>query len=293
MTTIGIVSPGAMGSGLGRCWQAGGHRVVATVEGRSPRTRALAEGLELLASLDDVIAASDLVVSVCPPGQAETVLDTILDAASRTGCTPLITDANALSPGLVRLLAARADATSCEFVDAAVSGGPPPGPSGSTMVYLSGPGASRVAELPVEGFRTQVVGPGVGTASAVKMCTASVYKGTHALWLQALETAAALGVTDLVLTDLAEEFPQLAAGAARSIATAASKSARFVAEMEQISATQGEAGASPELFAGVAAVYRRVAGTELAAATPEHAREEADLRSVLRRLAPQAGAGHG
>jgi len=133
----------------------------------------------------------------------------------------------------------------------------------------------------------------VGTASAVKMCTASVYKGTHALWLQALETAATLGVTDLVLTDLAGEFPQLAAGAARSIATAASKSARFVAEMEQISATQGEAGASPELFAGVAAVYRRVAVTELAALTPEHAREEADLRSVLRRLAPQAGADHG
>ena len=45
----------------------GGARVVATVDGRSERTRRLAHGLELLPSLAEVVAASDLVVSVCPP----------------------------------------------------------------------------------------------------------------------------------------------------------------------------------------------------------------------------------
>ncbi|MGI8417298.1 MAG: hypothetical protein ACR2P2_14065 [Nakamurella sp.] len=39
--TIGIVSPGAMGSALGGAWQRGGARVVDTVAGRSERTRAL------------------------------------------------------------------------------------------------------------------------------------------------------------------------------------------------------------------------------------------------------------
>ena len=37
-----------MGSALGRAWAAGGARVVATVDGRSERTRELAHGLELL-----------------------------------------------------------------------------------------------------------------------------------------------------------------------------------------------------------------------------------------------------
>ena len=59
MTTIGIVSPGAMGSALGRSWAAGGARVVATLAGRSERTRRLAHGLELLPSLTEVVAASD------------------------------------------------------------------------------------------------------------------------------------------------------------------------------------------------------------------------------------------
>ena len=57
---------------------------------------------------------------------------------------------------------------------------------------------SVLADLPGEGLRTRVVGDRPGQASAVKMCTASVYKGTTALWAQALQTADALGVLDVV-----------------------------------------------------------------------------------------------
>ena len=60
MTVVGIVSPGAMGSAVGRALRDGGARVVATVAGRSTRTVALAHGLELLPSLDDVVAAADV-----------------------------------------------------------------------------------------------------------------------------------------------------------------------------------------------------------------------------------------
>ena len=45
MTTIGIVSAGAMGSALGRAWAAGGAEVVTSLAGRSERTRRLAQGL--------------------------------------------------------------------------------------------------------------------------------------------------------------------------------------------------------------------------------------------------------
>ena len=54
--------------------------------------------------------------------------------------------------------------------------------------------------------------------------------------------------------------------------------------MEQISATQGAAGASPELFAGMAAVYARLSTTSLADLTPEQARDLTDLEDVLGRL---------
>ena len=54
--------------------------------------------------------------------------------------------------------------------------------------------------------------------------------------------------------------------------------------MEQIAATQAAAGASGELFAGMAAVYRRLAATDLAALPPEQAADLTDLTAVLRRL---------
>ena len=288
MPTIAIVSPGAMGSALGRCWQAGGHRVVATAAGRSERTRLLAHDLELLPDLDAVVGVADLVVTICPPDQAglvlQTVLERVLAAAHRSGPAPVVLDANALSTSTVAGLASRTAAAGCGFVDGAVSGGPPrPGaePSGSAMVYLSGERAGWVASLARDGFRTRVVGPDPGQASGVKMCTVSVYKGTTALWLQALQTARALGVTDVVLADLAESEPDRVRSDARAIAVAASKGGRFVAEMEQIAQTQGAAGASPELFAGMAAVYARVARSELARLTPETARSIDDLDVVL------------
>ena len=75
MATVGIVSPGAMGSAIGRVLADGGARVVATTAGRSERTERLADGLELLPALPDVVAASEIVLSVVPPGEALAVAD--------------------------------------------------------------------------------------------------------------------------------------------------------------------------------------------------------------------------
>jgi 3-hydroxyisobutyrate dehydrogenase-like beta-hydroxyacid dehydrogenase len=282
-TTIGIVSPGAMGSALGRAWRAGGARVVATVEGRSERTRGLAHGLELLPSLAEVVRVADVVVSVCPPASAGDVLDAVVAAAG--DARPLLVDLNAVSPDTVRRLAVRAASAGFDVVDGAISGGPPE-PGDDTMVYLAGARAAEPAALPADGIRTRVVGDEVGAASGVKMCTASVYKGTTALWAQALQSAHALGVLDVVIDDLGEAFPEAVPGAGRRIAVATSKAHRFVGEMEQIAATQAAAGASAELFTGMAAVYRRLAASDLAALSPEEARALTDLTDVLTRLRP-------
>ena len=283
MTTIGIVSPGAMGSALGRAWQSNGATAVATVQGRSERTRQLAEGLTLLDDLDAVVGAADVVVSVCPPSHAEAALRDIVAACRRTAARPLVADLNAVSPSVVSMLEQLADEAGLDFVDGAISG-PPPRAGTDTILYVSGPRAAELAELPATHVRGVVVGDRAGQASGVKMCTASIYKGTTALWAQALQTADELGVLDLVLDDLRLEFPDLVDRAGHQIAVAVSKSARFVGEMEQISLTQGEAGASPELFAAMAAVYRRLAATPLAGLSPEEATGLHDLREVLARL---------
>jgi 3-hydroxyisobutyrate dehydrogenase-like beta-hydroxyacid dehydrogenase len=281
MVTIGIVSPGAMGSALGRAWAAGGARVVATLECRSDRTRGLAHGLELLPTLADVVAAADVVVTVCPPAAAGAVLADIVESAGDH--RPVLADLNAVSPDTMAELEVRAAGAGFDLVDGSISGGPP-SPGGDTLVYLSGPRAGLLADVAADGIRARVVGDRVGTASAVKMCTASVYKGTTAVWAQALQTAYALGVLDVVLDDLREEHDDEVARAGRRIAVSTSKAQRFVGEMEQISATQQAAGASGELFAGMAAVYQRLATTDLATLSPEDAAALTDLETVLGRL---------
>ena len=167
-------------------------------------------------------------------------------------------------------------------MDGSISG-PPPWPGTTTRVYLSGPRADEVAALPFEGVVRIVVGPEVGSASAVKMSTASVYKGTSALLAQALLAAHANGVLEHVLADLGSGAPELVARVERRLAVAATKAHRYVGEMREISATQQAAGLPP-LFDAVAEVYERLARTPLARRSPEDVAHELALEDVLDEL---------
>jgi 3-hydroxyisobutyrate dehydrogenase-like beta-hydroxyacid dehydrogenase len=280
--TIGVLWPGAMGSALARVWERGGARVVSTVAGRSARTQALAAGLELLPGLAEVVEVSDIVVSIGPPDRAVDFASAIAEACRAAGRQPLVADLNAISPHTVALVTAELDPVGCELLDGSISGGPPTDES-ETVLYLSGPGAERLAEASAAGLRTRILGPRAGTASALKMCTASMYKGFTGLLLQALLTADAHGVAELVLADLADSFGHSARDAPGRLALAASKSDRYPGEMREISETQREAGVGGELFAVMAEVFERLAATELADLTPEQAAQVSDLGDVLAR----------
>jgi 3-hydroxyisobutyrate dehydrogenase-like beta-hydroxyacid dehydrogenase len=285
MTTVAIVSPGFMGAGLGWALREGGARVVATLERRSARTRGLAEqaGLELLPTLADVLAAADIVLSVTPPGQALAAAQQIAAAARQRHAHPLVADLNAVAPSTMALVAQALSSADLDVVDGSISG-PPPTAQPGARVYFSGPRAGEVSGLPWAGAVVPVVlGPAIGTASALKMCTASVYKGMNALLTQALRTAAEHGVLAAVLADLNAS----GVGGVNGVATGATKAHRYVDEMREIAATQGAAGLTPELFEAFAEVYAQIATTALAEGDPESARaltpDEIVDRLALRR----------
>ncbi|MGY0231296.1 DUF1932 domain-containing protein [Longispora urticae] len=260
--TVGIVSPGHMGSGLGFSLARGGERVVATVAGRSARTARLARDLELLPDLDAVVAASDVLLVVTPPAEAVAAAAEIAAAAQRTGARPLVVDMNAVSPAT--LTAVQSELGGLDLVDGSISGGPPSVVDG-THLYFSGPRVGEVTALPWTGVVPLALGDEIGTASALKMCTASVYKGTAALWAQAMVTAEHHGVLDAFLTDVGRNVPKKPADVAR----AATKAHRYVGEMHEIAATQSGAGLSPALFAAIAAIWRDIAAGPLAQGDPE------------------------
>ncbi|MET0492885.1 MAG: DUF1932 domain-containing protein [Actinoplanes sp.] len=281
MVTVGIVSPGFMGAGLGGALRAGGARVVATTAGRSPRTGRLAADarLELLPGLTEVIEAADVVLSVTPPGQAVTAAQRIAEAARAAGAAPIVADLNAVSPATMAKIA---DALAgLPVVDGSISG-PPPSARPGARIYLSGPTAAEVAALPWDSQVEPIVldGAGLGSASALKMCTASVYKGLTALVTQAMRTADRYDVLDHVLADLARNDLDNST----AVAVSATKAHRFVDEMREIAATQAGAGLTPALFEAFAAVYADVAGTELAQGDPESADRSPDPAEIVRRL---------
>jgi 3-hydroxyisobutyrate dehydrogenase-like beta-hydroxyacid dehydrogenase len=251
--------------------------VVATVEGRSARTGRLARdaGIELLPSLGGVVAAADVVLSVAPPGEALAVARAIAGAASAAGARPLVADLNAVSPGTMAAVAA--ELGGLPVVDGSISGPPPTARPGARL-YLSGERAAEIAGLPWgDKIKPVLLGAEVGTASALKMCTASVYKGLTALVMQAMRVAGRHGVLDEVLTDLALDGLDRSAG----VASAATKAHRFVDEMREIAATQAEAELTPDLFAAFAEVYAATSRTALADGDPESSNRSLDPGTIV------------
>jgi 3-hydroxyisobutyrate dehydrogenase-like beta-hydroxyacid dehydrogenase len=258
-----------MGSAVGHVLAQTGARVVATLDGRSERTAALASRapLELVPDLATLVEAADVILSIVPPGEAERVAADVARAGEAADVRPLLVELNAIAPQRVRRISGL-NAHSLDVVDGSISG-PPPWKAGTTRIYLSGPRAPDVVALGFPGVELVVVGDELGLASAVKMCTASVYKGTAALLTHALVTARANGVLEHVLDDLGSSWPVFVEGAERWIAGSATKAARYVAEMEEIAATQGAAGVSPALFEGLADAYRALSKRPLAQRAPE------------------------
>ncbi len=277
---MGVHGAGHMGAGLGWALREGGARVVVTTSGRSGRTARFVADARLvdLPTLDDVVRESAVILVVTPPDAARAAARDLRAAADRTGARPLVADLNAVSPStvddLVDVLAP------LDLVDGSISGAPPTVRPGARL-YLSGRRAKEVADLPWRHVQPIVLGDRPGTASALKMCTASVYKGLTGLYAQALGTAAAHGVVAEVLADLAAGgHPEVAA----AVAQAAAKADRFVPEMREIAATQRAAGFTPALFDGFAEAFARLAATDLAGTDPEAVDRTITPAEVVRRL---------
>lgn len=279
---IGLVGAGYMGSGLAISLMRGGHEVVTTVAGRSERTRGLVEraGIGVVADLGALVSLAEIVLVVTPPDAAIDAAQDVSAAASASGSRPVVVDLNAIAPSTVRRAGEILAGAGIDLVDGSISG-PPPTARPGARIFLSGPRAAEVAALNWQDVVPILVDGPIGQASAVKMSTASVYKGIAGIVIQALRSADHYGVLDTVVGELGERL----AGAAE-VVRAATKADRFVGEMHQIAATQEAAGLTPALFDALAEVFANVATSPLAAENPEDvaddARPIADVIAELR-----------
>ncbi|MEZ5741623.1 MAG: DUF1932 domain-containing protein [Burkholderiaceae bacterium] len=252
-----VLHPGEMGSAIGARWRERGLRVGWVSEGRSDasRQRAQAAGLVGHARLAEGLAASDLVLSVCPPDAAMAQAQQVIGA----GFTGIYVDANATSPESSADIGRRIEAAGATYVDAAIIGPPPQGKT-STRLYLSGPIAETLAgQLTAEPLSARVVPGPAGSASALKMCFAGWNKAMLALLGEVRALADAHQVTEALYAEWElmdpDVMPRL-----ESLRANTRKAWRWSGEMEEVAVTMADAGLPNGSHLAAAEVYRRLAG---------------------------------
>ncbi len=273
---VGIVSPGDMGQAIAGRLRESGLDVFAALEGRSERTRSLARaaGLTDCGSLEKLVAACELVISVINPGAALAVARQVADAMKKTGRKIAFADLNAVSPQTARDADLMIRDAGGMFIDGGIIGPPPRGEKDRPRIYLSGPDAYLFEGISHPNLVLRVLSERVGDASGVKMCYAAMTKGTTALAVELLVAARKLGVEQALEKELRESRNDVFEWQMKNIAGMPPKAYRWVPEMQEIARTFGELGLTPRMFEGATDVYAMVAATPLGKESPEQARKQ-------------------
>ena len=263
--SIGIMSPGDMGSAIGKVLSDSGFRVVTALEDRSELThiRAKEAGMQDVQNTDRLVTESDLVLSVLVPSEALAMARRIIASMQSTGHRPAYSDLNAIAPETVVQIGNLMKDAGVSFIDGGIIGSPP-APGRSTRIYCSGHDTEALESLRQSGLDIRKVGDAVGQASGLKMVYAASTKGITALWTELLVAARALGLEEALNAEFKMSGVNVSEVLKGRVCTMPRRARRWVGEMEEIAKTFESVGMTPKMLQGAADMYRLVSSTPLA-----------------------------
>ena len=284
--TVSILSPGDMGHAVGQRLREHELDVITCLAGRSERTRALADkaGIRDVATMEELVEQSDLVMSMTVSAAVPGVCRQVADAIQATGSETLFAECNAIAPQLACELEPVITDAGGRFVDASIIGGPPR-PGYSPHFYASGEHAAQFERLNDFGITVLKLDGEVGQASGIKMCYAAMTKGSWALYTELLMAAELMGLTEPLLAEFQSGQESVLQRMERTIPTVPPRARRWVSEMEEIRDTFAHLGMTPHLFEGVAEMYRFIGSTPLGDETPESRDRNRTFTDTIRQLA--------
>jgi 3-hydroxyisobutyrate dehydrogenase-like beta-hydroxyacid dehydrogenase len=272
-----------MGSGFGRDLDGRGHDVITCLAGRGDETRSRARdaGFREVADLDALVSEAELVLAILPPELAPGLARDVAAAMARRAKTPAYADCNAVSPETSRGIAETIAAAGADYIDGGIIGNPPGKSDKPVRLYVSGPRAALMAELHGGNIDIRDCGPEIGRGSAVKMCYASVTKGTNTLHTAALITAERLGVGELVRGEFEYSAPAAFRAMNHMVPRLPVDAARWIGEMVEIAQTYESVGVTPHFHHGAREIYELLASTPIAAETRDTIDASRTLEQVL------------
>lgn len=262
--TIAILSPGEMGHSVAAVLMKHSLRVVTCLEGRSKRTRELAEktGIINLPTLEDVVIESSLIMSVVVPSAAKVLGSSVAEAISRTGSKVLFVDVNAISPMTSEAIGEMISAAGGRYIDVCIIGGSKRLETG-TVFYVSGPYAHEFVTLHNFGLNVEVLGDRVGQASAFKMMYAGMTKGISSLAVELLVTAHSIGIYEQIMEKYRINHPELVRFIESVVPGLPFRAARRSDEMVELAQLIEKEGFTPNMAPGSRNVLKSIGDLNL------------------------------
>ncbi|MGH3768623.1 MAG: DUF1932 domain-containing protein [Pseudonocardiaceae bacterium] len=270
---VGLLHPGRMGAAIAAQITSNGHTILWCPDGRSPATLRRAEDAGLRpVPLGELLADSEVVVSICPPAVAEEIATTV----AGFGYRGIYVEANAISPARMLRIASRVAEAGTTVVDGCIFG-PPPGGQPPARLYLAGdPTAShRVADLFTGSLAEPVIlGSHPGQASALKMTFACFQRTSRIAAALAHALADDHAITQALLAE-AERMPRDILANRDFLPSVAARAWRWAPEMHEVADTLRAQHLPPDLALASAAILQHWADC------PD---QQTDLDNVLRQL---------
>jgi 3-hydroxyisobutyrate dehydrogenase-like beta-hydroxyacid dehydrogenase len=272
---VGILSIGEMGYHWARILASRGVEVLTYVKDRGEVTRKRAEnaGVTPLPSMERLVQAADLMVSIVVPSAAIPVASNVAKAVSKTGRKDLLfLDANAISPMTAVEIRGILNPAGVHFVDGCIIGSAAKMNKGA-MVYVSGPQAARLQELESFGFSVKTLGPDVAQASAFKIVYAGLTKGLQGLFVELLMGARKFGLLGEILQRYEESFPGLLDKVTSSIIGLRVHAGRRAEEMDELRRTFNHHGMKSFMAPAVQKVLESIAALKVDQASESGSRD--------------------
>ena len=280
--TVGILSIGEMGFHWAKLLKS--HNVeVLTYDkdrGEVSRQRGQNAGVKATGSMAELVQNSELIVSIVVPSAAKRVAEAVAVAVRESGRKELLfLDANAISPMTADDITAVLAPAGVQFVDGCIIGSAARMGKG-TIVYVSGPQASRLTALEQFNIPTKVLGANTNQASAFKVVYAGLTKGLQGLFCELFMGARRFGLLKEITAQYEESFPGLIDKVASSIVGLRIHAGRRAEEMEELKRTFQHHGLDSFMAPAAQKVLEAIAALDTGKASASGARQ-GDLRESL------------
>jgi len=222
------------------------------------RSHAQHAGVRATGSVQELCASATLIISAVTASNTLAVAEA---AAPHLRAGSFFLDLNSASPGTKQAAAKVVEAAGAHYVEAGVMTSVPPYGIRVPMLLGGARAQDLAAMVNAWGFDAKVVAPGIGVASAIKMCRSVMIKGLEALVIESYTTARAYGVEEHVLPTLAETFPSIdwAQSGAYFFSRVVQHGQRRAEEMRECANTVAEVGFDPIMASAIAAKQQWVA----------------------------------